>query len=120
MCDDQGLTPVDERFLRGEEIDDVSAFLVGHGVSLGGRSRSGARVDYIAQAKGPGLQEDSEHCMLRFPRFLDGRNEVGVSGEIHVASVHQDDRPCQLSWGEVTASTKSTLGASLARTALPD
>ncbi len=25
--------PVDERFVRGEEIDDVSAFLVGHGVS---------------------------------------------------------------------------------------
>ena len=51
----QGLAPVDERVVRSEEIDDVAAFLVGHGVSLGGCSRSGARVDYIAQAKGPGL-----------------------------------------------------------------
>ncbi len=29
----QGLAPVDKRFVRGEEIGDVSAFLVGHGVS---------------------------------------------------------------------------------------
>ncbi len=34
MGGDQGLAPVDERVLRGEEIDDVSAFLVGHGVSF--------------------------------------------------------------------------------------
>ena len=57
--------------------------------------------------------------MLRSPRFLDGRKEVGILGEVRVASMHQDDRPCQLSWGEVTASTKP-LGASLARTALLD
>ena len=36
MGDGQGLAPVDERVVRGEEIDDVSAFLVGHGASLGG------------------------------------------------------------------------------------
>ncbi len=29
---DQSLAPVDERFVRGEEIGDVSAFLVGHGL----------------------------------------------------------------------------------------
>ncbi len=33
MGGDQGLAPVDERVVRGEEIGDVSAFLVGRGVS---------------------------------------------------------------------------------------
>ncbi len=32
MGGDQGLAPVDERVVRGEEIGDVSAFLVGHGL----------------------------------------------------------------------------------------
>ncbi len=32
MGGDQGFAPVDERFVRGEEIGDVAAFLVGHGV----------------------------------------------------------------------------------------
>ncbi len=35
MGDGQGLAPVDERVVRGEEIDDVSAFLVSHGVEFG-------------------------------------------------------------------------------------
>ena len=33
MGGDQGLAPVDERVVRGEEIGDVAAFLVGYGVS---------------------------------------------------------------------------------------
>ena len=37
MGGDQGLAPVDERVVRGEEIGDVSAFLVGHGVGLATR-----------------------------------------------------------------------------------
>ncbi len=44
MGGDQGPAPVDERVVRGEEIGDVAAFLVGHGMGLGDLVRRGHRA----------------------------------------------------------------------------
>ena len=52
MGGDQGLAPVDERVVRGEEIGDVAAFLVGHGVSSSS-SRRGSATLLAADAREP-------------------------------------------------------------------